>query len=739
MTQQLRAAQEIISALRELRATGQDGFEGLVRDLLTKLTGREIRLAKAGSQAGRDMSTGRAAEVVIAVECKRFNDDSRLDDRALLGELAQVSRSLDPEVWVLAASREVSEQTIEQLLPEADEKGLEFLVLDCSERGGPLLALCAAYPEIAAAALSSRSREVVLTCLATVGASPDHLQLLQRVSRALSPADVGFAATADSLRNQFLAAQANRELSRVFFGQLTLARDPGALNVPRTGLLARMDAWKVSWNGGREILVLEGEEGTGKTWSLACWLTDRHSEHGDSPLLLWISAQSFDFESIESVALSSLRRAFPLRSERFLRRRFRAWAESSSGAPRVVLIIDGMNERANRSKWQEWLLKTRLALTNLPGLALILTTRSAFLREVESNFSDSGYGGVGGDAFVPVPRSLRRVLVEDFTSGEVRHALKSSGLDQPNLSRELEDLLGRPRYLALALRRWPALLESGDFTRERLFFEEWRDRAGSRLRQDLSPEDFEQILVAAARESKASLGGALKYGDLAKQMPQVDSWREQLDDLVSHGVFETVPGVRGSLRLSRDRLYLGIGLSLLQEASLAAVDGMDAAVEAVDRALEPAGGTADLDPIVSNAVCAALLSSGPTAAPIEARVAVLLALARRRNGADAWQEAGPWRYFVDNPGVFADAARIEWTSRYFSSEARERLAFCYAYVAEYRPAWPQLIAQVEHWLSSAHPTGARPLGAANGFVPDVNYFCAAATIRIVQAPFSLPS
>jgi hypothetical protein len=41
----------------EVKPTGHDGFEGLVADTLAAMTGLVVRLAKSGSQFGRDASS----------------------------------------------------------------------------------------------------------------------------------------------------------------------------------------------------------------------------------------------------------------------------------------------------------------------------------------------------------------------------------------------------------------------------------------------------------------------------------------------------------------------------------------------------------------------------------------------------------------------------------------------------------------------------------------------------------
>ncbi|MBI3796401.1 MAG: restriction endonuclease [Deltaproteobacteria bacterium] len=134
----------IIEILRQRVPTGPAGFEGLVAQLLEKLTGRRFYLARSGSQAGRDISSDFQNCSVIAVECKRYGKNTELDRRRLLGELVQASQDIpDLDLWVLVASRSVPSQVVTALAAEAYKQGIEFLSISADD-GSPssLAALC---------------------------------------------------------------------------------------------------------------------------------------------------------------------------------------------------------------------------------------------------------------------------------------------------------------------------------------------------------------------------------------------------------------------------------------------------------------------------------------------------------------------------------------------------------------------------------------------------------------------
>ncbi len=132
--------------LATLPATGPRGFEGLVRRLLEELSGLRFHLARGGDQQGRDARANRPSGGSVALECKRYQSSSPLEGRELIAELQQAHASLPSlDLWILGASREISDQILSGLEPFGRERGIDILALDClRDGGGNLDILCAA-------------------------------------------------------------------------------------------------------------------------------------------------------------------------------------------------------------------------------------------------------------------------------------------------------------------------------------------------------------------------------------------------------------------------------------------------------------------------------------------------------------------------------------------------------------------------------------------------------------------
>src|SRR5689334_6361758 len=105
---------DLRDVLLSLPPSGAAGFEGLVAAALTELTGLLFRLAKSGSQFGRDASTS-SGPFSIAMEAKRYATDLSLEDLAGKAVLAAHALEDDVDLWVLAATTEVAEGTVRGL------------------------------------------------------------------------------------------------------------------------------------------------------------------------------------------------------------------------------------------------------------------------------------------------------------------------------------------------------------------------------------------------------------------------------------------------------------------------------------------------------------------------------------------------------------------------------------------------------------------------------------------------
>jgi len=130
------------ATLLSLPATGEKGFEGLIRETLRDITGVPFRLAGGGSQHGIDGRSAFQADA-IGFECKLYS--TPLDKDNVLARISEAPIK-DPhmEVWVLGATMPVSAQLADLLRKRGELDGVSVLILDWATTGLPLLAVALA-------------------------------------------------------------------------------------------------------------------------------------------------------------------------------------------------------------------------------------------------------------------------------------------------------------------------------------------------------------------------------------------------------------------------------------------------------------------------------------------------------------------------------------------------------------------------------------------------------------------
>lgn len=146
----------LLSTLQtELEKVDDGDAEHLAANLLSKLlAGVGVYVAKTGSQFGGDAGTVGLRRRHIRVESKRYKQSTYLSPRMLAGEIVEASH-VDPhlEVWILVATKAVSETERGLARDEADRRGFPMIVIDWTAPAAgaginPLAALCAQWPDV---------------------------------------------------------------------------------------------------------------------------------------------------------------------------------------------------------------------------------------------------------------------------------------------------------------------------------------------------------------------------------------------------------------------------------------------------------------------------------------------------------------------------------------------------------------------------------------------------------------
>ncbi|MGH3629182.1 MAG: hypothetical protein ACRDRL_17305, partial [Sciscionella sp.] len=263
-------------ALLALAPNGPDGFEGLVATALAAFTVYTFRLARSGMQFGRDATTTPSA-FAIGMEAKRYDDSPRAE--SIAGKVAEAAYWLEGEIdlWVLAATCEIGEETIRRTSDILERSGISTLTLDWADRPLPPLAVLLANRSVETLAwFEIRENNVIAldeldACLQRVRSASAYAEQVSRLSEATSAADLGLGALRNVANTWIARRFSDAASSRMAFGQVIDIKTEAASEIKRVPLLSALDAAVSEASKTRGVCALVGDEGVGKTWLVAQW------------------------------------------------------------------------------------------------------------------------------------------------------------------------------------------------------------------------------------------------------------------------------------------------------------------------------------------------------------------------------------------------------------------------------------------------------------------------------------
>jgi hypothetical protein len=598
---------KFLSALRKMAASGEAGFEGFVRDCLQESLSVRFCLMKSGPQDGADMrSDGPANLLQVAVEGKRYGNATPLPTEQIqlkIVSAAQAAAGLD--LWVLATTRAISATDRAKFAETGDGQGVATAVLDATDGANRPSALDLL------AANAPRAFAKHFPALAQVGPWLDALRqeedFPERLERVLEPfrrTDVGYAAAREASTQWLVTAMADEATARARLDSFAGLEAEGAIVIPRMGVEELLDTWLES--GLAAPLAILGDEGVGKTWSLLGWWRRRMREGVDKlPLTLMVAASAI--ASVGDVAgpdliARLLADRFPIRGQEFWRRRLALWAREPSAAPRVLLVIDGLNQQPEFAKWHQII--QPLFDSDWNGLfAAGVTCRTAWWEDDLK-------------ALPTVSPGFQPVQVPVFNEAELEQILERFGLARSAFSPEMQEILSIPRYCQLAIRRRHELVDSGDITIERLIYEDWRHRI-ARVGSSLCPseEEFRAFITELGLNFRSALDGEAPTLSRREMIEALDRDMGRGEPALRIALSEIVDGnwmqraKDGSRRFTLNARYVPFALALALHREL----GIAEPTSAPDRLatfMDPLRGTDRGTAILRTAVTIALLDPG---------------------------------------------------------------------------------------------------------------------------------
>lgn len=476
----------------------------------------------------------------------------------------------------------------------------------------------------------------------------------------------------------FMRTFASERESRAQFGQPINVADGNVNLIERSEEWAKMDKWFQQWKTHPLPLVISGEEGDGKTWTTASWLTRNIRQNDTFPGVVFFASTSVIHQNVESLLVQAIARQLPDVPDDQVKQRLNRWMQRTEGdTPLILLVFDGINERHSPDRWRELL----QSLTGTPWhgqVGVIVTCRTAYWQRY--------FGDLRSLPVVKFP-------IPPYTDRALDTALAQRNLRREDIPNNLLPIIRKPRYFDLMVRYRDRLTESGDMTIARLVYEDWRDRHERKVNTPLTNEQFQDVIRQLA-ETQQQRVTRLRDQDIVKILPvavdQEHTYRA-LEELRTGGILTEKSG---KYHVNEQLLPYGLGLLLVEQLEQAALNGDDLR-ETIAGWLEP---HAEMD--IKAAICefAALhaLTLGDIVQKI--KVALLQAWVDSRNISMNTEETIT-AYMPLDTQAYVVLAEIVWSATGDNAWAQEILvgAFIYWYDKSLKVA-EELQLAFERWL-----------------------------------------
>jgi hypothetical protein len=538
--------ENLSTALSELKATGETGFEGLIAVALDAITGLSFRLASSGYQRGVD---GKAAfEGAIAFEGKLYTNDLPRQD--VLSKIPDLVRHNDHSdlVWVLGATCTVPAQLADDLRADGAKEGVSVLVLDWVPSDFPRLAVALAMGSDKVEGFlkdnlkSADAPEKAATALGAIRADKAFPCCEQAIRKELDAPGIAMATAEKANTKWFGEKLSNKALARSELGQPVAPKDAAVTVLDRDDLVNVLSPYFKD-SPGEDVICVHGEEGCGKSWIVVkSWLAQ-----SDKPILALTTPDDFSDaatqEDIEARLIAKLiAQTGDVESKESVvrwRRRLNAWKDTDKPSrPRLILVIDGINQRPGLA-WGK-IIDNVATYVNRRGGRIIITTRTHYFDMRVKRALNS---------------ALEEIIVPKWSADERDKILKHHNAPLNKLNPSVAEFLRNPRILSIALDVFGGDVEAfKELSVERLLFE--HIMAGVKEDFGEHPSDFIAHLRAQAKK--------LSDRVTAQVRDDLRIFESAIPAVAEGRFYRAVPGEPKKYELRDEGLILALGLSIIE-------------------------------------------------------------------------------------------------------------------------------------------------------------------------------
>lgn len=597
--------EELRQNIRELKPDGSDGFEGLMAAVLSDLTKRSFTLASAGSQHGRDGQSALDGGTIV-FEAKRYDDT--VPKNQIYTKILEIAadKTSTTELFILGATCPISAQHITTLKGGAERLSMELLVLAWPETSlADLAVLLAMTQDVSAQFISQYTSVIEAELIKQLSAVQSHPQFQARSEELWTILRQPSIAPAYALRDNVAwlsAAFSDRKVARSVFGQALSPADASISGTFDRTILRTKVANAVFAKPDGAVTALLGADGNGKSWIFAqAW-----SIQPNPSLTVVIVPNDINAlpspEYCQDLLISKLltqtsetRKAEA--RERWLRHFERLQNNTETSKPRLVVFMDGVNQRENVD-WLRFIDAMSLVVAQLGGRFIFSCRRFFYCDNLENKL-------VSRIVAIDVP---------EWTDEELEGLLKERGTSIASLDPAIVRSLRNPRIfgVAAALFKAEEIREFGELSVSRLLFEHIRSGSAAEG-TTVSSKQFSADICAHAesivQRLKQQQNGGLNEFDMPALVMAGRSNQTLCEQFVITSAgrfFEVLDENPNKYVLKDEGLPLALGLALVRTAR-EALGKKKSVDEALSNILDPIAALDRTSDILLGAILSAVL------------------------------------------------------------------------------------------------------------------------------------
>lgn len=542
-----------------LKDSGEDGFEGFLAHILADHSNRPVRIARSGAQFGQD-AVGTDPSTIISIEAKLYSSTPK-KSVVLSKPTELISKPNPPDLWILGITANAGSQISDTIQEFCKLTGIASEILDWPATGSapPLAAYCLLAPEAAIAFLlkaplkrskANFSESSLREAFRNLKRSRALVKAKNALAERISAPSIGVANAVSGNRSWLMRRFESNSKAKSEFGQKLAPFAPAALPLQDRRALVEAIRDEVFETPPGAPIFLVGGQGSGKSWAfVSAW-------HSASPILTVIvtaneAAQLQKGNDTDKGLINLIMRQtgaeYPDLCSTRWRRRFARWRQDQTNdQPRIVIYIDGINQREDLN-WPVLLGRICQTAQEIGGQVCISVRPSQYSRQ---RFQ--------------LPEHTKTIVVRTWSDSELRAILKPLKIDVHSLPWPVVETLKIPRLCAIGfeMKRSGTVRKFEELTVGRLLHEQIMSGAD----QTETPSEIQKSLQQHAEEVLQR--NTQQHPDplLFDSTPGgQNSLSARLNVISQDGYFRMLPEDNESYEIRSESLTLGLAISLTRQ------------------------------------------------------------------------------------------------------------------------------------------------------------------------------